>query len=203
MIEVVSFLGVSYTGKSTLAEGVAKRLATEGVEADIVKKDSAMKALGRERYGDDDATGGYSITGFLKHGRIPSAELHGWMNKQIQESLDVGHVALLEGGTRTRTAQAETLANIELDDDGLKIFMLDLPFSDVIGRARQRRRESGRYDDMLPVALAKLEGQYRGARSSDAPQVGDPDVAVLDMQRQPEELIEIVANEIFESRAAR
>lgn len=201
MIEVVSVVGLSYTGKSTLVEGVVERLSLEGIEADIIKKDDAMKALGQERYGAEDPTGGYSISGYLKHGQIPSSELHAWMNKKIGASLELGHVVLLEGGTRTRTAQAETLNNIELADDGLRIFMLNLPFRNIIQRARQRRRESGRYDDLLPVALSKLYGQYRGANSSDAPQPADPDVSVLDATRHPEELIEVVANEIFESRA--
>lgn len=112
MIEVASFLGLSYTGKSTLAEGVATRLSNEGIVADIVKKDEAMKAVGRERYGDNDSSGGYSIKGFLKHGEIPSKDLHSWMNKRISESRELGHLVLLEGGTRTRSAQAETLVEL-------------------------------------------------------------------------------------------
>lgn len=202
MIEVVSFVGVSYTGKSTLAEGVAERLCLEGINADIIKKDDAMKALGQERYGAGDATGGYSIKGFLRHGRIPSADLHSWMNKKITSSLQMGHVALLEGGTRTRSAQAETLEGITLDDDGLRIFLMDLPFGEVIKRARKRREQSGRYDDMLPVALAKLQGQYRGAHSPDAPQAHDADVTVLDASWHPEELVDVAVSEILESRAA-
>lgn len=202
MIEVASFVGVSYTGKSTLTEGVAERLQLEGIGTVIIKKDTAMKVLGQERYGIDDTTGGYSIKGFLRHGQIPSADLHSWMNKQIASSLQMGHVALLEGGTRTRSAQAETLEGITLDEDGLRIFLMDLPFGEVIKRARKRRQQSRRYDDMLPVALAKLHGQYRGAHSPDAPQEHDADVTVLDAMRQPEELVDAVVREILESRAA-
>jgi adenylate kinase family enzyme len=199
MIEVVSFLGVSYSGKSTLAEGVVDRLHAEGIGADIIKKDSAMRALGEERYGTDDSTGGYSISGFLKHGQIPSGELHAWMNKEVRNSIEHGNIVLLEGGTRTRTAQAETLKDIELGGDGLRIFMMNLPFSKVVERARKRRREDGRYDDMLPVAMAKILGQYRGIRSADAPQPADPDVRVLDANRHPSKLVEIVTNEIMGS----
>jgi adenylate kinase family enzyme len=202
MIEVVSFVGVSYTGKSTLAEGVADRLGLEGVGAEIIKKDDAMRELGQERYGDDDATGGYSIKGFLRHGQIPSTELHTWMSGKISATLEMGRVALLEGGTRTRTAQAETLEGITLDDDGLRIFLMDLPFKEIIRRARKRRQQSGRYDDMLPVALAKLLGQYRGNRSPDAPQVDDTDVTALDASLHPEKLVDVVVNEILGSRAA-
>src|SRR4051812_15911360 len=104
MIEVASLLGVSYSGKSTLAEGVVARLAAEGVTADVIKKDAALKALGKERFGQDDQSGGYSIKGFFKHGAIPSAELHSWMNRHVQASHELGHVVLLEGGTRTRAA---------------------------------------------------------------------------------------------------
>lgn len=202
MIEVASLLGVSYTGKSTLAEGLVSRLAHEGITADVIKKDEAMKAVGRERYGSDDKTGGYSIKGFLKHGEVPAHELHAFMNEQIRTSLDLGHIAILEGGTRTRTAQAETLRDIELDEDGLRIFMLELPFSDVLKRARGRRKESGRYDDRLPVALAKLYGQYKGLRSPDAPQIEDIDVMVLDASLPTTELVEVTANQILESRSA-
>jgi predicted kinase len=199
MIEIASLLGVSYTGKSTIAEGVVARLANEGVEAGIVKRDEAMKALGRERYGEADASGGYSIKGFLRHGKIPSSELYGWMNQQIKASRELGRVVLLEGGTRTRTAQAETLRDLEIDEENFRIFMLQLPFKDVIGRARRRRQESGRYDDILPVAAAKLVGQYRGIHSADAPQPTDEDVTVLDASRPASELIEVVANEILET----
>ncbi len=199
MIQVASLLGVSYTGKSTLAEGIVSRLAHEGVTADVIKKDEAMKAVGVERYGSNDKTGGYSIKGFLKHGEIPAHELHAFMNGQIRTSLDLGHIAILEGGTRTRTAQSETLHDIELDEDGLRIFMLELPFREVLKRARSRRNESGRYDDRLPIALAKLYGQYKGLRSPDAPQIGDIDVSVLDASLQTTELAEITTKEILES----
>lgn len=198
MIEVASFLGVSYTGKSTLAEGVVSRLAYESIHVDVIKKDAAMKALGRERYGEDDESGGYSIKGFLKHGEIPSTDLHAWMNKQVRLSRELGHVVILEGGTRTRSAQAETLHDIELGEGDFRIFMLQLPFREVLGRARQRRRETGRYDDMLPVAAAKLYGQYRGLSSDDAPQPNDIDVTVLDASLAPDRLVEIVAGEILE-----
>ncbi len=195
-------LGVSYTGKSTLAEGLTVRLAQEGITADIVKKDEAMKVIGHERYGSDDATGGYSIKGFLKHGEVPAHELHAFMNSEIRTSLGLGHIAILEGGTRTRTAQAETLHDIELDEDGLRIFMLELPFLEVLRRARGRRKESGRYDDRLPVAFAKLYGQYQGLRSPDAPQLEDIDVTVLNASLPTTELVKIAASQVLESRTA-
>jgi len=197
MLEVVSLLGPSGSGKSTLAEALVPRLADRGITADVIKKDEALKAIGRERYGDDDQSAGYSIAGFLRHGQIPSHELHGWMNQQVKASLAAGHLAILEGGTRTRTAQAETLEGLELDHDGLRIFMLDLPFRDVIGRIRQRRKESGRYDDFLPVASAKLLGQYRGMQSADAVQPIDPDVTVLDARLSVDVLATRAANHIL------
>lgn len=200
MIEVVSLLGVSYTGKSTLAECLVPRLSQEGIVADIIKKDEAMRAIGHKRHGSDDRTGGYSIKGFLRHGQIPQHELHAFMNTQIRASLDLGHLAILEGGTRTRVAQAETLNNIELDEDGLRIFMLELPFLDVIKRAKLRRKDSGRYDDRLPIASAKLYGQYMGLHSSDAPKIEDIDVRVLDANLPTVDLVEIVNGEILKSR---
>ncbi len=202
MIKVASLLGVSYSGKSTLAEGLAANLAKRDIAADIIKKDDALKALGRERYGENDNTGGYSIRGFLRHGPIPSSELHAWMNTQISKSLELGHIAILEGGTRTRTAQAETLKNIELDENELRIFMLQLPFREVIHRSRQRRSETERYDDRLPVVFAKLYGQYRGLRSDDAPKVSDPDVVGLNASLPTDELVDIVTNHIVEPRNA-
>lgn len=57
--------------------------------------------------------------------------------------------------------------------------MLALPFKDVLSRARTRRKESERYDDRLPVALAKLYAQYRVMYSQDAPQAEDVDVTIL------------------------
>jgi hypothetical protein len=198
MIEVASLLGLSYTGKSTLAEGVATRLAGEGIVADVVKKDEAMKALGRERYGDNDQSGGYSIKGFFRHGGIPSKDLHTWMNKQVTASRDLGHIVILEGGTRTRDAQAETLQGVELGEDDFRIFMLELPFREVLRRARQRREQTGQYADMLPVAAAKLYAQYKVMRSDNAPQPTDPDVMVLDAGLAPAELVEITVNEILE-----
>lgn len=201
MIEVVSLVGVSYSGKSTLAEAVKERLGDEDLEADIIKKDDAMKAIGSKRYGSSDTTGGYSIRGFLRHGQVPSSELHEWMNGRVSSCLELGKVAILEGGTRTRSAQAETLNNIELDEDGLRIFMLDLPFQEVLSRARQRRQVSGRYDDLLPVALAKLYGQYRGIHSEDAPQPDNLDVTVLDASLPIHDLASIVSDEIVSSRS--
>ena len=200
MIEVASLLGVSYTGKSTLAEGVVDRLADESIVADIVKKDEAMKALGRERYGEDDKSGGYSINGFFRHGEISSHDLHDWMNKQVKASKELGHVVILEGGTRTRASQAETLEGIELDEGDFHIFMLHLPFREVLLRAKQRRQVTGRYDDLLPVAAAKLYGQYKGLRSSDAPQLSDYDVTILNASLAPTQLVGIVASGILEPK---
>ncbi len=202
MIEIASLLGVSYTGKSTLANGLVGRLAHEGLTADVIKKDEALKVLGRKRYGNSDKSGGYSVIGALKHGQIPSRELHGWMNERIHESLDLGHIAILEGGTRTRTAQQETLSGLEITGDRLGIFMLQLPFREVVHRARQRRHELGRYDDMLPVAVAKLVGQYRGSHSDDAPQFGDSNVIPLDASLSPAELVDITASHILSSRSS-
>lgn len=199
MIEVVSLLGVSYTGKSTLAEGVVTGLAEVGVCADIIKKDEAMRALGRERYGEYDKSGGYSVKGFLRYGEIASQDLHLWMNKQIEVSRELGHLVILEGGTRTRTAQSETLRGIELDEGGLRIFLLQLPFRSVLERARQRRRQAGRYDDMLPVAAAKLYGQYKGLHSNDTPKPDDLDVTVLDARLAPDQLAKITVNEILKT----
>lgn len=200
MIEVVSLLGISYSGKSTIAEALQDRLDDEGLETDIIKKDQAMRALGEERYGKDDRSGGYSISGFMRNGQIASSELHNWMNQKIRTSLELGHIAILEGGTRARTAQAETLEGIDLDEDGLRIFMLELPLREILSRARKRRQESGRYDDMLPVALAKLYGQYKGIHSPDAPQTSDPDVRVLDASMPTGKLVEIVSEDIIRSR---
>lgn len=75
--------------------------------------------------------------------------------------------------------------------------MLQLPLREVIKRARQRREQSGRYDDMLPVAAAKLFGQYRGLHSDDAPQLNDPDVVVLDASLAPAVLVEATVSEIL------
>lgn len=201
MIEVASFVGPSYAGKSTLVEGVAARLAEAGLTADVIKKDEVIHALGRERHGDNDRTGGYSMIDLLRYGPLPSAELHAHMNEAIHLSLSLGHIALLEGGTRTRKAQAETLRDIMLDDDGLRIFLLNLPFRDVIRRARWRRAESGRYDDLLPIAASKLASQYLRDRSPDAPQPTDPDVTVLDARQESTTLIDEVTHMILDSRA--
>lgn len=197
MIEVVSLLGTSYTGKSTLANGIAETLNGIGIKVDIVKKDDAFRALGTERYGDNDDSGGYSIRGFLKHGAIPSSDLHAEMNKEILRSRELGRVVILEGGTRTRTAQAQTLRGVDTNLDNFRIFMLELPIIQVIQRARQRRSESGRYDDMLPVAVAKLYGQYRGIRSADAPKLDDPDVIAFDARLKPEVLVKKAVSEIL------
>jgi adenylate kinase family enzyme len=197
-IKIASVSGVSFTGKSTLATGIVERLEVAGVQADVVRKDDAMRALGRQRYGDDDQTGGYSIRGALKHrGVIPSSELHGWMNERVQASRALGHTVLLEGGTRTRTAQAQTLDGVELGPGEFHIFMLQLPFHRVLQRAYQRMREDDRYDDGLLVAGVKLAGQYWGARSSDAPQPTDPDVTVLNARLPSAQLAEITAARIL------
>jgi hypothetical protein len=77
--------------------------------------------------------------------------------------------------------------------------MLALPFKDVLSRARTRRKESGRYDDRLPVALAKLYGQYEGMYSQDVPQAGDVDVTILNASLPKKDLVEIASNQILES----
>jgi adenylate kinase family enzyme len=200
MIEVASLLGVSYSGKSTLAESLVPRLAEVGIGADIIKKDTAVHAIGADYYGLGADASGYSIRGFMRRGQIPPSELHAWMNARVKESIALGNIAILEGGTRTRSAQAETLAGLELDNDGLAIFMLQLPFTEVLHRAKQRRKDSERYDDILPIALAKLQSQYRGTWSSNAPRISDPDVFPLNAELSPSILSEQVVERILASR---
>lgn len=202
MIEVVSLLGVSYSGKSTLAAELVTTLAPYGIEADMIKKDEAMRALGRERYGEDDQTGGYSAVGTLLHGRTPPSELHAYMNEKVRASLEAGHLPILEGGTRTRSAQAETLAGIKLSDDGLHIFMMQLPLREVWRRSKLPRDGSDRYDDKKYIAPFKLLGQYRGMRSEDAPRIDDRDVTLLDAMLPTAEQARFVTGVVLRSRGS-
>lgn len=197
MIRVASIVGYSYSGKSTAAEMTCERLGEAGVDADIIKKDDAFSALGRERYGEGDTTGGYSITGSLLHGTIPPAELHAYMNARVSETLEAGKVAILEGGTRTRHDQAETLAGIQLEPGEFGIFLLQVPWRELLKRSRLRRANSGRYDDQLVVAAAKLAGQFMGRRKQDSPRPGDADVFLLDGMQSPADLASAMTRRIL------
>ncbi len=77
---------------------------------------------------------------------------------------------------------------------------MNLPFREVLQRAKQRRIETSRYDDRLPVVAAKLYGQYRGLHSPDAPHLGDPDVTLLDASLATPELVEITVSQILEPK---
>ena len=198
MLEIVSILGPSYSGKSNLAESVTQELLHRNIPADIIKKDDAIKAHGREHYSEEDSTGGYSVLGAIRRGELPTSNAHEWMNDKIKRSRDLGHIAILEGGTRTRKAQAETLERIDFDDDNFRIFMLELPFKEVLARAKERRKQSGRYDDGLLVASGKILSQYVKSNSADAVRPNDSDVTLLDATLSPDKLTEIVVKEILD-----
>jgi thymidylate kinase len=198
MIRVSSLLGPSGVGKSTAAEGTRKILEGAGHTVQIIKKDDAIRELSTDRFGQDKPFGAFSAKGLAGSDRISQADLHRHMNKQIRSALDGGSLVMLEGGTRTRKAQRETLSGVEISDDEFRIFMMQLPFREVIKRLRRRRANGGREDDKLPIIGAKLAGQYLRPRlSSDAPRIGDADVILIDSAQHPSEVSAAIARRIL------
>jgi adenylate kinase family enzyme len=194
MIEIISLLGVSGSGKSTLANGLSARLTEIGHEVDVVKKDEAIKVLA-EKMGST----AFSAETVVGPKKITQSDLHAYMNAQIKQALEERKVVILEGGTRTRKAQAETLDGVDLDRHPFGIVMLKLPFREVIERLKQRRAEEDRSDDTYPVIIGKLAGQYlRPILSTDAPSQRDADVWAVDATLPRSELVEDVLDHILE-----
>jgi hypothetical protein len=166
----------------------------------IIKKDDAIRELSTDRFGQDEAFWCFfGLKELAGSDRISQADLHRHMNTQIRSALDDGVIlVMLEGGTRTRKAQRETLSGVEISDDEFRIFMMQLPFREVIKRLRRRRANGGREDDKLPIIGAKLAGQYLRPRlSSDAPRIGDADVILIDSAQHPSEVSAAIARRIL------
>jgi thymidylate kinase len=198
MIRISSLLGPSGVGKSTAAEGTRKILESTGHTVKIIKKDDAIRELSSARFGPDEPFGAFTVKGVAGSDRISQADLHRHMNTQIKSALDDGNLVLLEGGTRTRKAQRETMSGVLISDEEFRIFMMQLPFREVIKRLRERRSNGDREDDRLPIIGAKLAGQYlRPILSSDAPRVGDSDVIPIDAAQHPNDISAEIARRIL------
>ncbi len=196
MIEIASFVGPSGCGKSTLTENVSDLLVEQGHESVIIKKDDAIRALSMERHGDELAY--FSWHNQLDSDRIVSADLHGYMNGLIYEALSDDKFVMLEGGTRTRKSQGETLEGINPARINTTIFLMQLPFRVTARRLMERRATGERDDDTLTTITAKLIGQYmRPLISQDSPRIGDSDVIGLDATLSPDELAIVTTEHIL------
>ena len=197
MLRIASLVGYSGSGKSTLAQGIDDRMSSMGYSVSIVKKDEAIQAISTEKYGDTHPFGAFSLKGLVGANRTSQHDLHNFMNQSIHEDLTNHDLVILEGGTRTRTAQNETLSGIDTEEFNFGIFLMQIPFREIIARLHARRTESNRIDDTYPILFGKLAGQWiRPLLSNDVPRPTDQDVTYLDATLPVERLADL-ATEII------
>lgn len=189
MKAVVSLLGPSGSGKSTLAGNLATRFLDDGMSAAVIKKDEAIQKLSLERF--NRAWVGYTPLRAMLPGRFDESELHAEMNGRLLRAQDAGYdIAILEGGTRTPKAKAETLAGLE--DVPFGLIVMDIPLREIRQRLIQRRHnEAGRSDDAFPLMLCKLLGQYTKTFTTGAGMHDTPGAMVVDATQPPQELADV------------
>ena len=144
MLRIVSLLGPSGSGKSTLGENLTAALAERGVLATTIKKDDAIREISIDKFGPAQPFGAFSLKGLFGSEKISSTDLHRHMNARILSALAINNVVILEGGTRTRDAQAETLAGIDLAQVPFGIMLLQISPLQVMQRLLERRRQAER-----------------------------------------------------------
>lgn len=200
MLEVVSLVGSSGSGKSSISSALSERLDDNHIDSVVISKDQVRADIGRERYGVDDHSKGYSIPRAIIGQSIDVRDLRIEMNRRVRAALEIGKLVILEGGTRTRGALAETLQCVDISDGQLGIYLLTVPTTVAVKRLRQRRRDGYRYDDQLVIQAAKLTGQWLGLRAHDAVHPNDSDVQILDALRPVADSVEFIARDVLLSR---
>jgi len=197
---IISFLGPSGSGKSTLAQSTSKALADHGISSVIIKKDTAIKSLSVEKFGNEWR--GYTPLRLLGSHRFGEKELNSRINSEIKKYLGSSvQVIFLEGGTRTRKATKTTLQDI--DNDSLILKMSIAP-KELLKRLRIRREEKTRKDDNLAIMIGKLIGQHISSKLTNSPKEGDIDVVSLNAN-QPldvltEQTLQIILKKIGKTR---
>ncbi|KKU49276.1 hypothetical protein A3H10_04205 [Candidatus Uhrbacteria bacterium RIFCSPLOWO2_12_FULL_46_10] len=183
---IVSLLGLTASGKSTVTGLLTKTFEEEGVSCTVIKKDDAIRRLARERFGERQEWRGYApVRGFGEQ------DVNAEINREILQVLGKAKVIFLEGGTRTRRSLATTLHGVEGQAD-YRIIKFDVSPLEIMRRLAGRRRRTKRIDDALPLAFFKLVGQYIRPLLTDAPSRRDHDVEVVDANQPPERVAEAV-----------
>ena len=190
---IVSLLGPTGSGKSTLTENLTRSLGADGVSVATIKKDDAILKLSEAKYGTGKTRRGYMLfRGFSEQ------DLNAEINRQILELIGKVSVIFLEGGTRTREDMKITLKGV-WDKAEYVIVKLDVSPREIVRRLRDRRKTEGRVDDHLVLAAGKLAGQYVRPRLSPSPKTGDPDVERVDAKLPPEQVM-AAARQIIENQ---
>lgn len=168
---IISLLGLSGSGKSTLAQSTSKALAYRGISSVIIRKDTAVKSLSVERFGNEWR--GYTPLRLFGTHRFGEKELNSQINSEIKKNLGIAQVIFLEGGTRTRKAAETTFQDINND---YLILKMSIAPRELLRRLRIRKKEENRKDDNLAIMIGKLIGQHISPKLTDSPKEGDPDV---------------------------
>ncbi len=191
---IVSLLGPTASGKSTLIEQASHLLLEKGIASTVIKKDDAIRKISVERHGQ-----GKEWRGYTPLRKFTETDVNREINRRLHEQIGKSSVIFLEGGTRTRKLADTTLEGIK-DKADYVIVKLDIPGREVRKRLGQRRKEKGRVDDLLILAGLKLAGQYARSRIGESPKESDPDVRVLDAKASPDEvsqsLLSIIEDEL-------
>lgn len=169
---VVSLVGPTGAGKSTVADILMEELVFQGHSVKIIKKDDAIKVLAGKRYHRLGYRLGY-IVGLV---RISSGDLNQEINRRLKAS--PAEVVILEGGTRTTAARAITLK--EVDRELVSLYFEVRPGVLVARLRRRHRSRPRRIDDAWPLMLGKLIGQWRGSHSPEAIRPDTPGVITID-----------------------
>ncbi len=175
---VISLLGVSGSGKSTVAQEVTSRLSEDGLRSAIIKKDDAIRLFGSGRKNEG--------LGYIQGNSNETAVL-GLMNLWLRQTLENVDVAFLEGGTRTPDARKITMSNTE-HEARLTIVRFDVSALNVARRLRERRHQEDRADDNMFIMAGKLAGQLYKDWANRGQTFDDVNYEVIDANRPLDEV---------------
>jgi thymidylate kinase len=179
---IVSLVGPTASGKSTLTGMAVDALAEEGVSTVVIKKDDAIRDMATERFGKGREWIGYTpLRGFGE------TEVNQEMNRRVLDQVGKAKVIFLEGGTRTHQAAETTLKDTDEVADHV-IVQLDVSPREIRHRLAERRRSSRRIDDHLALAAFKLIGQYTRPLFGEGHRAVDPDTEVINANNGPEQV---------------
>ena len=151
-----------------------------------MKKDDVIRAFARRRFG-----AGKEWRGYVPFRGFGDQDVNMEMNREVRELIDTVRVVILEGGTRTRRQLAVTLAGVQ-GVANCRIVKLSVSLREVLRRLAKRRHLTERIDDLLPLALLKLAGQYIRPLLTRSPRAGDEDVEVIDANQDHEQVTRAV-----------
>jgi Mrp family chromosome partitioning ATPase len=153
---VVSLLGPTASGKSTLIVQLQAKLAELNLTSALIKKDEALRFLASERFNGKEWIG-YTPLRLMGRNGFSESDVNGEINKRLRDLIGTVDVVFLEGGTRTPKDMQVTLKDIP---NKCLILEMDIAKRELLQRIKMRRTQKGRTDDTLPLMALKLFGQF-------------------------------------------